>query len=428
MALPRAPEFAFRADPATIPPMNLRVHAWTAVAVALLAGRVDAADSRLLFSVIAPTTAVRAGEQVDVQVAVLNRSTGSAPVALPAQFSASLIGPAGRRPVVVTRSDGRGGAEEPVPVRGFVLQTYRLQIPDGMSPGAVTLEASWPEAGTVRTALEITAADARLASSSPAVTQRPTTTLARAEPAAAALRQTFADRIRAHEPLYFIYGPDEPGAKFQFSFKYKLLEFSGAAPQRMVRTLQFAFTQRSVWDIDGVSSPFYDTSYMPEVIYESLAPESSNTRGWFQWLGFQVAYKHESNGRDGPLSRTVNIAYARPVFAFGALDRWHLLVMPEVFSYLSRPDDNPDIEDYRGFGKLHLVFGRNDGPTLMATLWSGKEFDRFSTQLDFTLPIRTRLLNFATYLLVQYWNGYGESLLSYRERSDTIRAGFSLVR
>jgi outer membrane phospholipase A len=36
--------------------------------------------------------------------------------------------------------------------------------------------------------------------------------------------------------------------------------------------------------------------------------------------------------------------------------------------------------------------------------------------------------SFATYLHIQYWSGYGESLLHYDRRTDTVRTGFSLVR
>ncbi len=61
-------------------------------------------------------------------------------------------------------------------------------------------------------------------------------------------------------------------------------------------------------------------------------------------------------------------------------------------------------------------------------LFTGKDFDHTSVQLDLTFPIRTKLLHFETYLLFQYFNGYGESLLSYREKAETLRAGISLVR
>ena len=59
---------------------------------------------------------------------------------------------------------------------------------------------------------------------------------------------------------------------------------------------------------------------------------------------------------------------------------------------------------------------------------AGRDFDRFSTQLDLSVPVRFRLFDFATYFLVQYFNGYGESLRSYETKSETVRAGFSFVR
>lgn len=258
--------------------------------------------------------------------------------------------------------------------------------------------------------------------------EKPTTNLARAEPAASSIQRTFVDRLAPHEPVYFIYGPDAPAAKFQLSFKYRLLKFTDLSRKTMARTLQLAFTQRTLWDIDGDSSPFYDTSYMPELIFESLSAKPEESGTGFTWLGYQAAYKHESNGRDGSVSRSLDIVYFRPVFAFGNLERWHLLVIPEFFTYVDTTDDNRDIKDYRGYGRLSVVLGRNDGPSLMASVWGGKEFNNPTVQIDLTVPVHTRLLDFETYLLVQYFNGYGESLLSYRQKSETVRAGISLVR
>lgn len=247
------------------------------------------------------------------------------------------------------------------------------------------------------------------------------------QPAAAEFERTFVGRLSAHEPIYFIYGADAPAAKFQFSFKYKILQFGEATAQQLPATLQFAFTQRSLWDMAASSSPFYDTSYMPELFYESLAPLPAETGGYI-WLGWQAGYKHESNGRADPDSRSLNTLFVRPVFAFGALDGWRLVVVPSIFTYFGGLSDNKDLTDYRGYGQLRLVFGKNSGPSLMYTGNAGRRWNHLTTQLDFTVPVRTHLLDFETYLLVQYFNGYGESLLSYREKSETVRVGFSLVR
>jgi outer membrane phospholipase A len=36
--------------------------------------------------------------------------------------------------------------------------------------------------------------------------------------------------------------------------------------------------------------------------------------------------------------------------------------------------------------------------------------------------------SFSLYLQAQYFTGYGESLLGYKQRSDIFRAGFALYR
>ena len=64
----------------------------------------------------------------------------------------------------------------------------------------------------------------------------------------------------------------------------------------VLRGLYVGFTQRSLWDIDADSSPFFDTSYMPELMYESQSYLDLGKTGGFQFLGFQAGLRHESNG------------------------------------------------------------------------------------------------------------------------------------
>jgi len=90
--------------------------------------------------------------------------------------------------------------------------------------------------------------------------------------------------------------------------------------------------------------------------------------------------------------------------------------------------NNADLDDYRGYGELFLVFGRSGGTALAYTGRAGKEFNHFTSQLDLTIPIRIKLLDFASYFLVQYFDGYGESLRDYDKKSSALRAGISLVR
>ena len=395
-------------------------HAWLCLLLPLCCLATEEEAPRL--SLLSPDTALSAAGAWSVELVAFNPGQTTLSYEPPARLVAQAT--AGGRRAPVEFQAGQTSRMVIAP-GGFASRRYVAATPSP-GPGLVVLEFGPGLPQVLRTALLV--GDQPTAGTGHAQVERPITNLARAVPAASFIQRTFANRLAPHEPIYFICGPDAPAAKFQLSFKYRLLDLPGLARLNWTRSLQLAFTQRSLWDIGGPSSPFYDTSYMPEVIFESLTPMPERSDHWFTWLGYQAAFKHESNGRAGPGSRSLNTVYLRPAFALGALDGWHLLVAPEVFTYVSSLEDNSDLKDYRGYGQLRLVLGRNDGPSLMAAVWAGRKLDHASVQLDLTFPIRTRLLDFETYLLVQYFNGYGESLLSYRDQTETVRAGISLVR
>src|ERR1035437_9052123 len=70
----------------------------------------------------------------------------------------------------------------------------------------------------------------------PSANAQPVTGIPGIQPAASKVERAFAVRLGAHEPIYFIFGPDAPAAKFQFSFKYKILRFGEATPQFLPST------------------------------------------------------------------------------------------------------------------------------------------------------------------------------------------------
>lgn len=407
----------------------------------MFAALVSALAAQPLVLSLVPADAPNAPSgEITVELIALNRGAAEVPFTAPAVLSARLSS-GGRTWPVELRAIDLEPATDAVRPGGFVAHSYRFRVPaggteqglleaqlTGFKPVRGVIDLPTSPANQVALARTDAAAPTPPAEASSRTVSKPATSFARATTAASAIERTFANRLAPHEPIYFIYGPHAPAAKFQFSFKYKLLSFSDLGDSSMARTLQFAFTQRSLWDIEDVSSPFFDTSYMPEVMFESLAPKPEERDTWFTWLGYQAGYKHESNGRAGPVSRSLNTVYVRPVVAFGHLDGWHLFVIPELFAYIDNLEDNVDLKDYRGYGRLTLIFGRNDGPSLMMSAWAGREFEHRTVQLDLTVPIRTKLLDFETYLLLQYFNGYGESLLAYREKSEAVRAGISFVR
>jgi phospholipase A1 len=238
------------------------------------------------------------------------------------------------------------------------------------------------------------------------------------------IQRAFMDRLLPHLPMYFIYSPKVPEGKFEVSVKYRLLDIPGEG----VRGMYLGYTQRSLWNLGQPSNPFLDTSYMPELFWESLEPRRA-AHGSVSWLGYQAGALHESNGRPaGSDKRSLNEVFVRPIVKLGSYDGWNLVVMPRLLSYLPGLGGNPDITRYRGYAEWSAIIGQNTGPALLVVDRVGSRFDRNSLEMNLTFPISIRKADFASYILVQYFDGYGETLLGYNTRSSNIRAGIALVR
>jgi outer membrane phospholipase A len=247
-------------------------------------------------------------------------------------------------------------------------------------------------------------------------------------------------RVKAHEPVYIVAGDEEPSTKFQFSFKYQIFDPVGPVAQKVrpLGGLYFGYTQTAFWDLgdEENSNPFYDTSYRPELMvsYDDLDRHLHNAAGdrylpnWINF-GFQAGLKHESNGQSSPDSRSVNIVYARPIITFEGEDGLFVTVAPSVWAYVFDLSDNEDIENYRGYADLRLIVGRAGGLQIAATGRLGEGGGQGSVLVDVTYPVRALSFgNIDAYLDVQYFNGYGESILNYNQNNESVRFGISLVR
>ncbi|MEN8163673.1 MAG: phospholipase A [Acidobacteriota bacterium] len=241
----------------------------------------------------------------------------------------------------------------------------------------------------------------------------------------------FLSKLTPDEALYFAIGWREfVNAKFQFSFKFAFMNPQGALTRKapFFSHVYFGYTQTSLWDIEGESKPFYDTSYKPTLFYRHEDLHRSDS-GDFRIWG-QAGYQHESNGQGDEESRSLDIIYVKPVFEFSRFwGRGHLTVAPRVWAYVSDLDDNPDIAEYRGYGDLRLAYtGRSDWQ-VAATIVVGTS-GKGSVQLDGTWPMDKILgRNFDGYLYVQYFDGWGESLRSYDQHLPwQLRLGIAVVR
>jgi phospholipase A1 len=203
---------------------------------------------------------------------------------------------------------------------------------------------------------------------------------------------------------------------FQLSLKVKL--WQDILGQKM--DLWFGYTQRSFWQFYNFedSSPFRETNYEPELLLNFRTDyRILGLRGRFINLGFN----HQSNGQSKPLSRSwnravVNFGFEKDQFSF-LLKAWYRI--PES----AKDDDNPKIEKYLGYGEIWAYYFLKKH-RLGLMLRNNLDFhtNRGALQVEWSFPIIERVSGY-----LQYYIGYGESLLDYNHRVNRIGIGFILV-
>ena len=249
---------------------------------------------------------------------------------------------------------------------------------------------------------------------------------------------TWVDRFYTHEPLYFVAGAtSDSDAKFQLSFKYQIYSRNSGLPKRLADGwlapdgLYATYTQSSLWDIAENSSPFRDTSYKPGLYWQARDVWYRENEQGRARLSLLTGVEHESNGRAGLDSRSMNLFVVRPSLSYVTSGKWRFLISPKFYAYLEKTD-NEDLPDYRGYVDLHALVRlpsdhANGGLQLALTGRVGAKSGRTSLQVDLTYPIRW--FNVPGYLAAQVFDGYGEALLHYREKGETqYRLGFAAIR
>ncbi|MEZ8281201.1 phospholipase A [Vibrio splendidus] len=181
--------------------------------------------------------------------------------------------------------------------------------------------------------------------------------------------------------------------------------------------IYFGFTLKSFWQAysSDISAPFRETNYRPEIFYETPLNIESADGVWFSRLGLE----HESNGRTAELSRSwnrvyVGLGYTENDFAV-YFQPWYRI--PES----SSSDDNPDIQDYLGHYELSGAY-KWDGFEVSALGRYNFQTGYGGIQTSLSFPLYGRLQGY-----VQYYKGYGESLIDYDYNSERIGVGILLT-
>ena len=238
-----------------------------------------------------------------------------------------------------------------------------------------------------------------------------------------------SNHFSSHEPVYFVAGADSPNIRFQISLRYRIVSAESELGRRLPLStgLHVAYTQSSLWDLKGDSQPFLDSSYKPELQY-SVERMLTNYLPSTVFFGVRMGLQHESNGKAGADSRGLNLVYIKPVLTLGNPEHFHFTFEPKIFAYITEMRDNPDLAFYRGSADLRVVVGWKDGLQFSALGRVGSHVNRGSILADVTYPLAVFNDGLGAYLDLQYFEGYGETLLHYNERSSALRFGLSLIR
>jgi len=205
--------------------------------------------------------------------------------------------------------------------------------------------------------------------------------------------------------------------KYQISFKTPIFHHIGELPIEGY----VAYTQVSFWQSYNTaeSSPFRETNYQPEMFLRWKSTKELGNDWNFKAASF--GFTHESNGRSDPISRSWNRLSTSLIFSkhnfVVAIEPWYRI--PESLE----DDNNPDLLDYYGHGKITLVYKYHDTVFSLISrnnLESG--FSKGSTKVSLSFPVVENVRGY-----IQAFSGYGNSLIEYNLYTNTVGVGISLT-
>ncbi len=211
----------------------------------------------------------------------------------------------------------------------------------------------------------------------------------------------------------------------------------------MNENITITYTQKTWWQFYSDSTPFRETNYFPE-LYISI-PTNNMPADEYGLKSVKFAFLHQSNGQEGYRSRSWNRIYA------AANTQWDNLFistrvwyrLPEEKKYSgyydgladengeidpnTSGDDNPDIENYMGYGdlKVNYLYKKHEFGGLFRYNFAMGGTNRGAIDLHWTHPFFDSK---NTFFYLKFFNGYGESLIDYNNCVTKTAFGFSLSR
>lgn len=201
--------------------------------------------------------------------------------------------------------------------------------------------------------------------------------------------------------------------KFQVSIAQRLTK--SVLP---FKTYLFLFySQKTMWNVFEESLPMRDMNFNPGIGLSKYLIVKNRVVGKATLL-----LEHESNGRDSIWSRSWNkISLSAAMY----IDP-HIMVHGKVWIPIIDGGENKDILKYSGIFQAGIQGLTNNKRWVFDATLVKRQGWNF--KCNATINVGYRLFkNHNQFLMLHYYNGYGENLLDYKERHNRIRVGL-LIR
>lgn len=201
--------------------------------------------------------------------------------------------------------------------------------------------------------------------------------------------------------------------KFQISFQQRLTK--SVLPWHSY--LYLFYTQKAMWNVLERSLPFHDLNFNPGIGISRFIILKNRLVG-----KATLIVEHESNGKDGIESRSWN----KISLAAEAYISPQLMAHAKFWIPIIDGEYNRDILKYSGISQAGFQAISNDNKWVLdMTMVKRKGWNfNFNTIVQLGYRINN---NSNQFIMLQYYNGYGETMLDYNQYHSRIRFGL-LIR
>lgn len=207
--------------------------------------------------------------------------------------------------------------------------------------------------------------------------------------------------------------PENSDVKFQVSIAQRLTR--STLP---FNTYAFLFySQKTLWNVFENSMPMHDLNFNPGIGLSKLLISKNRVIGKATLL-----VEHESNGRDSIQSRSWNkVSLSAALF----LDP-HFMVHGKVWIPIVDGENNKDILKYSGIFQTGIQAVSTNKRWVFDLTYVKRQGWNLNGNVTINLGFRL-FKKHNQFLMLHYYNGYGECMLDYNQYHNRLRVGL-LIR